>query len=259
MQAPLFTGILADMPNPLLRAHGLHKRYGAKLALAGVSFDVAPGEVVGFLGANGAGKTTTLRILAGTLAADAGAVEIDCIDPGRDPLAARARVGYLPEHDGLFEGMQVEDLLRFHGASRGLAGQALATRVAELVARLDLHAVLAARVHECSLGYRRRVALAAALVNDPAVLLFDEPTHGLDPLQIRAFRALLRDLSAGRAILFSTHVLQEVEASCNRVVLIDEGRIVLDAPLAVLQAQAKAAGSSIEDLVVERTLARTRA
>jgi ABC-2 type transport system ATP-binding protein len=96
MQAPLFTGILADMPNPLLRAHGLHKRYGAKLALAGVSFDVAPGEVVGFLGANGAGKTTTLRILAGTLAADEGEVEIDGIDPGRSPLAARARVGYLP-------------------------------------------------------------------------------------------------------------------------------------------------------------------
>jgi ABC-2 type transport system ATP-binding protein len=250
------TGILACMSQPLLRARDLHKRYGAKHALVGVSIEVSPGEVVGFLGANGAGKTTTLRILAGTLEADAGRVEIDGIDAARAPLAARERIGYLPEHDGLFEGMRVDELLRFHGASRGLRGAALATRVDELVARLHLRAVLGSRVQACSLGYRRRVALAATLVGDPAVLLFDEPTHGLDPLQIRAFRALLRDVSPGRAIVFSTHVLQEVEHSCSRVVLVDEGRIVLDAPLAALQAQAAAAGGSLEDFVVERTLAR---
>ncbi|MEY2746409.1 MAG: hypothetical protein RL112_1451 [Planctomycetota bacterium] len=259
VQAARATGILAAMSHPLLRAKGLQKRYGAKLALAGVSFEVAPGEVVGFLGANGAGKTTTLRILAGTLVPDAGEVEIDGLDAAREPLAARARLGYLPEHDGLFEGMRVDELLRFHGASRGLRGAGLAARIDELVARLDLRAVLAARVHECSLGYRRRVALAAALVHDPVVALFDEPTHGLDPLQIRAFRALLRQLSPGRAIVFSTHVLQEVEASCSRVVLVDEGRIALDAPLATLQAEAKAAGASLEDLVVERASARARA
>jgi ABC-2 type transport system ATP-binding protein len=243
----------------LLQAQGLEKRYGGKTALAGVSVEVRAGEVVGFLGANGAGKTTTLRILAGTLVPDAGRVEIDGIDAAREPLAARARIGYLPEHDGLFDGMLVADLLRFHGASRGLRGDALDTRVAELARRLDLHAVLDSRAHACSLGYRRRVALAAALVHDPLVVLLDEPTHGLDPLQIRAFRGLLRELSPGRAIVFSTHVLQEVEANCSRVVVLDEGRIVLDSSLAELRAQAATAGASLEDLVVERTLARTRA
>lgn len=242
------------MTSPGIEVEGLRHSYDGRLAVDGVSFRIETGEIVGFLGANGAGKSTTLRAVAGTMAPDAGRIRVAGLEARTHSLEARAQVGYLPEHDGLWDGMRVAELLRFHGEVRGLAGAALDERLAFLEGRLELSPVLARRVRECSLGYRRRVALAAALVHDPAVLLLDEPTHGLDPLQTRAFRTLLKDLAPRKAILFSTHVLQEVEAVCTRVLVLQAGKLVLDARLDELRERARAAGANLEDLVVDATL-----
>lgn len=243
------------MTSPGIEVEGLRHAYDGRLAVDGVSFAIAAGEIVGFLGANGAGKSTTLRAVAGTLEPDEGRIRVAGVDARTHGLEARMQVGYLPEHDGLWDGMRVGELLRFHGEVRGLAAAALDERIAWLERRLELAAVMTRRVRECSLGYRRRTALAASLVHDPRVLLLDEPTHGLDPLQTRAFRALLAELAPAKAILFSTHVLQEVESLCTRVLVLQAGRLVLDTPLDGLRARARARDASIEDLVVEASQA----
>jgi ABC-2 type transport system ATP-binding protein len=238
------------MTNTGIAVEGLRHSYGGRPAVDGLSFTVQKGEIVGFLGANGAGKTTTLRAIAGTLEPDAGRIQVAGVDTRRDPLAARTKTGYLAEHDGLWDGMSAHAVLCFHGAVRGLEGAALEQRLAWLTQRLELEPVLGKRVRECSLGFRRRIALAAALVHDPEVVLLDEPTHGLDPLQTRAFRRLLLEIAPDKAVLFSTHVLQEVEAVCTRVLVLQAGHLVLDAHLADLRLQAHAQRCTLEDLVV---------
>jgi len=209
------------------------KRYGATLAVDRASFAIERGEVVGFLGPNGAGKSTLLKMISTWLPPDGGPI------------------GYLPEHNALYETMRVGALLRFLGRVRGIAGPRLAERTAWVVERCGLVPVLRKRVQECSKGFRQRIGLAGALLHDPPILLLDEPTHGLDPLQVDAFLRFVRELAPGRAILFSSHVLSEVMAVSDRVLVIQHGRLLYDAPRAELQARADAAGTSLEGAVLE--------
>ena len=226
------------------------RRYGPLVAVDDASFTVAPGEIVGFLGANGAGKSTLLKMLSTYLAPSAGRLAIAGHDTQKAPLAARRELGYLPEHNALFESMRVDRFLRFIARVRGLSRERERERGAWVSDRCGLAPVLAKRIRECSKGFRQRIGLAAALLDDPRVLLLDEPTHGLDPLQVVAFRGFLHELRPGRAILFSSHILAEVAAISDRLLVIDHGRIVLDAPVAELRARAEREGRDLEALVL---------
>ncbi len=204
------------------------RTFGRVLAVRDVSFELAPGEVVGFLGPNGSGKTTLLRVMSTFLLPTEGAVTIDGVDVVADPLEVRRRMGYLPENNILYQEMRVGGFLDFVARARGLEGKRLKERLEWCVESLKLAEVLTKRNMECSRGFRQRIALAAALVHDPGVILLDEPTNGLDPLQILAFRDLLRSLAGERIILFSSHILQEVASMTERVLIINEGRLIGD-------------------------------
>lgn len=224
----------------MIRVTDVTKRYGEHLAVDRVSFAVSAGEVVGFLGPNGAGKSTILRMLATSLAPTSGVVAVAGFDVAREPLEARSRCGYLAEHNPLFESMRVAEWLDFVAAVHGLAGARRKERREYVVDRCALGEVLGRPIRACSKGFRQRIGLAGAILHDPPVLLLDEPTHGLDPLQVVAFRDLVRELRPGRAILLSSHVLAEVAESSDRLLAIQRGRIVLDRTLAELRAGAGA-------------------
>jgi len=235
----------------MIRAEAITRDYGDLRAVDNVSFEVSPGEVVGFLGPNGAGKTTVLRMLSTYLPPTSGKLTVADHDVVSDPLAVRRSIGYLPEHDALFDGMRVRAFLEFCGRAHGLDETTLATRTTQLVERCDLSAVHDRRIGTCSKGYRRRISLAAALLHDPKVLLLDEPTHGLDPLQVAAFREHLSELREGRAVLFSSHVLAEVTAVCDRLLLIHHGALVIDEPTEALTERAREAGGDLESLILD--------
>ena len=232
----------------MIRVQSVAHAYGAQKALADVSFTVAAGEITGVLGPNGAGKSTLFKLLSTYLPVQHGSIEVAGFDVTRSPLDVRARIGYLPEHNPLFDGMRVDRFLAFVGAAHGLEGEELETRARWVVERCELESVLGKRVSACSKGFRQRVGLAAALIHDPPVLLLDEPTHGLDPLQVAAFRGFVRELAPGRAILFSSHVLAEVAAISDRLLLFVQGRIVLDERLDALRRHAP--GGDLEALVL---------
>ncbi len=218
-----------------IAVEGLTRRFGARVALDGVSFTVGRGEIVGFLGPNGAGKSTTMRILAGALAPDGGTARImghDCVTDG---LAVRRRLGYLPEAAPVYPEMRVGDYLDFVGGVRGLSEAERARAIARVVEACDLADRVDQRTGELSRGYRQRVGLAQAMLHDPDVLVLDEPTAGLDPNQVAALRAVVRRIGERRTVLLSTHVLQEVQALCDRVLVLHHGRLVADAPVARLQ------------------------
>ena len=210
----------------MIQAENLSMAYGSVKALSGASFHVGRGEVLGLLGPNGAGKTTTLRILTTVLRPSSGRVLIDGIDAGQDPLAARRRIGYLPESAPLYVDMEVAAYLAFVGRARGLAGTALRSAVSRVVADCALESVYYRPISQLSKGFRQRVGLAQALIHDPDILILDEPTSGLDPLQILGIRELIKRLARAKTILFSTHILQEVQAVSDRVMILSEGRIV---------------------------------
>jgi len=235
----------------MIRAEGVTRRLGSALAVDGVSFRVGEGEIAGLLGPNGAGKSTLLRMLATYLAPDAGTIEVLGHDAAREPLLVRRAIGYMPEHNALFESMRALELLDFVGRVRGLAGADLAAARAKVVERCGLQEIAGKRVRECSKGYRQRLGLAAALIHDPPVLLLDEPTHGLDPLQVAAFGRLVEELRPGRAIVFSSHVLAEVASISTRVVAMHAGRVVLDRPLSELAEKAWETKKRVEDLVLD--------
>ena len=222
----------------MIQARGISKRYGEHVAVDAVSFEVTRGEVVGFLGPNGAGKTTMMRILTGFLPPTDGAAVIDGHDMLTDPLRARRSVGYLPEIPPLYPEMDVEGYLRFVAAIKGLPRGRRREAVDRAMTRCGLLDVRRRVIGSLSKGYRQRVGLGQAIVHEPPVLILDEPTVGLDPVQIREIRALIASLAApgpdGRqhTVILSTHVLSEVEAICQRVILIHRGRKRLDAPLA---------------------------
>ena len=235
----------------MIRAEAITRNYGEKRAVDSISFEVREGEVVGFLGPNGAGKTTVLRMLSTYLPPSSGKLTVAGHDVSADPLAVRRSIGYLPEHDALFDGMRVGAFLKFCGEVHGLDAQALSTRTAQLVERCELASVLDQRIGTCSKGYRRRISLAAALLHDPKVLLLDEPTHGLDPLQVVAFREHISSLKEGRAILFSSHVLAEVTATCDRLLLLHHGALILNEKTEILTERARSEGKDLEDLILD--------
>lgn len=211
----------------MLEVEGLTKRYGTREAVKGISFRVDEGEIVGFLGPNGAGKSTTLRMITGFLAPSAGRVRVAGVDAVADPLEARRHFGYMPEGVPLHEEMRVHEHLRFRAELRGIRGR---TKLDAAVERsLQQASVEDARdriIGQLSKGYRQRVGLADALLTDPPLLILDEPTSGLDPNQIRAVRSLIRGFAGKKTVFLSTHILPEVEATCGRVVILDEGRVV---------------------------------
>ncbi|MEO0652203.1 MAG: ATP-binding cassette domain-containing protein [Planctomycetota bacterium] len=235
----------------MITVDGVTKRYGDFTAVADVSFRIGPGEIVGFLGPNGAGKSTVLKMISTWLPLTGGRIEVAGADVAREPLAARRAIGYLPEHNALYERMRVSAFLRFVARARGLRGGALDERLRWSIEATSLQDVLTKRVDQCSKGYRQRIGLAASLVHDPPVLLLDEPTHGLDPLQVVAFRDFIHGLSAGRAILFSSHILSEVAAICERILIVNHGRLLADAKLDDLRAQADERGLDLESLVLD--------
>jgi len=214
---------------PLVKATDLHRSYGATVAVDGVSFELRRGEILGFLGPNGAGKSTTLKILTGTIAADSGSALISGINIEESPLEARKRFGYLPESLPFYWEMSVGDYLRFIGKARGLGGDHLRRRVDEVIDLLGLGRMRWRTTGALSKGFRQRVGLAQALIHDPEILILDEPTNGLDPQQIIEVRALIQNLANTRAIIFSTHILQEIAEICTRIMVIHSGKLVADA------------------------------
>lgn len=235
----------------MIRVENVTRCYGEFTAVDAVSFHVEPGEIVGFLGPNGAGKSTLLKMLSTFLPPTSGRIEIDGIDIAVDPLVARQRIGYLPEHNALFESMRVDRFLAFIAGVRGLTRANERERTAWVVDRCSLQSVLPKRVRECSKGFRQRIGLAAALIHDPPVLLLDEPTHGLDPLQVVAFREFLHELRPGRAILFSSHILAEVVTISDRLLAIQGGQIVLDDTTQNLAERGRQEKRTIEQIVID--------
>jgi ABC-2 type transport system ATP-binding protein len=220
----------------LLTAEKLEKRYGAKVALAGIDVQVAAGEVVGFLGPNGAGKSTTMRILAGVIGADGGRVVIDGHDLADDPIAAKAALGYLPEAVPLYPELRVVEYLAFRAELKGVLRKYRVSYIEEAMQKARVTDVAYAPIGTLSKGYRQRVGLADALVAKPKLLLLDEPTAGLDPAQIVEVRDVLRGLGPEHGVLLSTHILSEVEAVADRAIVIDHGKVVAAAAVTELRA-----------------------
>jgi len=212
----------------MLEIEKLTKSFGDKHAVRGVSFALNKGDVVGFLGPNGAGKSTTMRMIAGVLEPDEGDAVIAGLSITGDRRAAQAALGYLPEGAPLYDDMTPPDFLRFMARARGMPKDDIEAAAAKATADARISGVSRQRIGSLSKGYRRRVGLAAAILHDPPVLILDEPTDGLDPNQKRAVRALIARMAPEKAILISTHTLEEVPAMCTRAVVVDRGRIVAD-------------------------------
>ena len=230
----------------LLRLESLAKRFGAIRAVDGISLAVEQGEVLGFLGPNGAGKSTTMKMAAGFLEPDAGRVEIAGVDMWARPVQAKRHLGYLPEGAPLYGEMTVRGFLKFCGRVRGLSGAALKRAVEEAAERTELQPVWGQSIETLSKGYRRRVGLAQAIMHKPEVLILDEPTDGLDPNQKQVVRGLIRAMAKDSAIIVSTHILEEVPAVCDRVVIIAHGRVVAEGTAEEIAAQAPEDGPSLE-------------
>jgi len=214
-------------PNtPMIKIENLVKSFGAKRAVDGISFAVERGEVVGFLGPNGSGKSTTMRMITGYYEPSAGKVSVGGYDVTESPLAAKRLIGYLPENAAAYTDMTVRGFLDFMAELRGLAGDAKRRAVMRAVEHCFLGSVLHQSIDTLSKGYRHRTCLAQALIHDPEVLILDEPTDGLDPNQKYEVRNLIKDLGRTKAVVFSTHILEEVDAACTRAIIIDRGRIV---------------------------------
>lgn len=241
----------------MIEVNNLRKQFGQKLAVDGVSFTVAKGEVLGFLGPNGAGKSTTMRMLTGYLTPTDGSVKIGQHDMATSPVAAKSYIGYLPENAPLYQDMTVTSFLRFAAEIRGLSGVARNKAVDRSMDYCFLNPVRHQTIDTLSKGYRHRTCFAQALIHDPEVLVLDEPTDGLDPNQKYEARNLIKRLGETKAIIFSTHILEEVDAACSRVIIIDHGRIVAnDTPENLKK---KTANGRLDDLFRQLTLSDTAA
>ena len=222
----------------MIEVRGITKSFGTMLALDDVSFGIGRGEILGFLGPNGAGKSTTMKIITTFLAPDSGSVTVDGIDVLDKPLDVRGRIGYLPENVPLYLDMNVHEYLTFVGRARGLGDVALRDRLDWCIEACGLITEYKKNISELSKGYRQRTGLAQALIHDPDILILDEPTSGLDPLQIIGIRDLIKSLAGIKTIIFSTHILQEVAPVTDRVVIINEGRIIADGNVGELSREA---------------------
>jgi ABC-2 type transport system ATP-binding protein len=221
----------------MISVEGLTKDYGSVVAVRDVSFEVSPGEIVGFLGPNGAGKTTTLRILAGFLGATAGRVSIAGFDVATDSLKARQKLGYMPEAAPLYPELRVREYLAFRAALKQVPRRERKSAVERALEQAAVRDVGGTPIGQLSKGYRQRVALADALVSNPPLLILDEPTAGLDPNQIVEVRKLIAELSQSHTILLSTHILPEVESVCDRALVIARGRLLAEGTIAELKAR----------------------
>lgn len=215
-----------EMMTAMIHVNRLTKYYGDHAAVQDVSFDVPAGKIVGFLGPNGAGKSTTMRILTGYLTATSGSATIAGLDVFWDSIEVRRRIGYMPENCPLYPDMRVSEYLKFRAGLKGLGGHALRARIDYVVERCWIQEVSRQLIGTLSKGYRQRVGLADVLLASPPVLILDEPTAGLDPTQIRSTRGLIRELGQEHTVLLSTHILSEVEMTCDRVIIIHRGRVV---------------------------------
>jgi len=220
-----------------IRVQNLTKEYGRQKAVNNISLTVQPGEIVGFLGPNGAGKSTTMKIATGYLPPTDGTVEVNGFDVRTQPMDVRRSVGYLPEHNPLYLDLYVKEYLRFAGSLHGLSGTELTNRITQMIELVGLGREQHKRIVQLSKGYRQRVGLAQALLHNPPVLILDEPTTGLDPNQLAEIRQVIREAGRDKTVLFSTHIMQEVEAVCDRVVIINRGEIVVDGSLSQLRGQ----------------------
>lgn len=234
-----------------ITATNIVKTYGTQHALNDVSFTIPTGEVVGFLGPNGAGKSTMMKIITCYMQATEGKVEVCGLDVNDKALDVKRLVGYLPEHNPLYPDMYVREYLRFVGGMYGISG--VKDRADAMIERVGLTRESHKRIGQLSKGYRQRVGLAAAMIHDPQVLILDEPTSGLDPNQLVDIRALIRSLGAEKTVMLSTHIMQEVEAICNRVLIIDQGNIVADNDVQSLRGAANQSGYLL-DLEVDGDL-----
>ena len=206
----------------------LQKSYGRHVALRGISFAVDEGEVVGFLGPNGAGKSTAMKILTGFISPSGGTAKVAGVDVVEDPISAQQQIGYLPENAPIYPDMRVRDYLDYVGRVRGLGTASRATAIDKVAQQCGITPRLGQQVGELSKGYRQRVGLAQALLHSPPILILDEPTTGLDPNQIVEIRNLIRDIGRSRTVILSTHILSEVQATCDRVIIINKGELVAD-------------------------------
>ena len=223
----------------MIETRNLCKRYGELAAVDDISFKVEPGQVLGFLGPNGAGKSTTMKMIAGFLAPTSGSASVCGHNVMAEPLAAKRVLGYLPEGAPSYGEMTPRQFLRFVADARGLSGTRRTQRIEDVVERLHLHKVLEQTIETLSKGFKRRVGLAQALLHDPAVLILDEPTDGLDPNQKFEVRALINTMAKDKTIIVSTHILEEVQAVCSRAVIIARGKILADATPAELEARSR--------------------
>jgi ABC-2 type transport system ATP-binding protein len=239
-----------------IRIDDLTRSYGPQKAVDGISFTVRAGEVLGFLGPNGAGKTTTMKLICGLAAPDSGRITVGGKDVALEPEAVRRMIGYLPESNPLYEDMPVLDLLRFTARIQSVPADRIDERLRTMVGACGLEREKHKRVGELSKGYRQRVGLAQAMVHDPDVLILDEPTTGLDPNQIVEIRELIKELGRAKTVIFSTHILPEVEATCDRILIIDKGRIVADGGPAELRNKAR--GQDVVRITIEEGDHRTQ-
>lgn len=232
----------------MISVSNLTKEYAGRVAVDGISFEVNPGEIVGFLGPNGAGKSTTMRVLSGYLPPTAGTATVGGKDVFHDSLEVRKQVGYMPENAPLYLDMSVKEYLHYRAALKGLRGKDLRIRTGEVMDLCGITEVRRRVIGNLSKGFRQRVALADALIHRPPLLILDEPTNGLDPTQIRQVRELLRSLRPQHTILLSTHILSEVEQTCDRVIMIHHGRIAANDTPRNLTRGLRAAGTVYVEL-----------
>ncbi|MBX2943971.1 MAG: gliding motility-associated ABC transporter ATP-binding subunit GldA [Cyclobacteriaceae bacterium] len=241
-----------------LQIQNLTKIYGQQKAVDAVSFTVKEGEIVGFLGPNGAGKSTTMKIATGYLPPTTGGVKVGGFDIKEQPLRVKKIIGYLPEHNPLYLDMYVHEYLNFVGGLYGLTGRTRKSRVEHIISLCGLTQEQNKKLESLSKGYRQRAGLAQALLHDPEVLILDEPTSGLDPNQIIEIRKVIKEVSRNKTVLFSSHIMQEVQALCDRVVIINKGKIVADDQLSSLL-QDKGGGTLVVEFKEEVSINELKA
>jgi ABC-2 type transport system ATP-binding protein len=242
----------------MIAVEGVSKRYGHVTAVERLSFSVQRGEVVGFLGPNGAGKTTAMRMITGTLQPDEGTVLLDGTSVSDDPMAAKRRIGYLPEANPLYDELIVSEYLDYVAELRGLSREETRSGVSDAVDETGIDEVFYRPIGECSKGYRQRIGMASAILHRPEVLILDEPTEGLDPNQRLEIRRLIGELGKERTVILSTHVLAEVQSTASRLLIIHGGKLVADGPVERLGAQASGRGHIVVDAVGDGILAALR-
>lgn len=223
----------------------LYKSYGKQLVLNDISFSIKSGEIVGFLGNNGAGKSTTMKIITGYLNADSGHVDVCGVDVAKNPLEAHRRIGYLPEHNPIYPDMYVREYLRFVAGLYKI-GKGADARVDEMIERTGLTREYKKKIGMLSKGYRQRVGLAQALIPNPEVLILDEPTTGLDPNQIDEVRELIKEVGREKTVMLSTHIMQEVSAICDRVIIINQGKVAVDEKESAVVSAHEKSGFAVE-------------